>query len=332
LAVLTGRDDLDPVHARGVVRRVGDHYDLRLDVRTPRLRQRKALRADSCATLADAAALLIAIALDPLEVATQLNIEPAPRFARPLDPDLPLAVEPRETAPEPVPAPDPTPRAKTPTPTPVRPAEPPPPEPPDTTLLVRVEGALDAGTFQTRPMGDLAGLVGVLHRRLRAELHGMYTLPRALENRATGQKGTIARWALGVRLCGRFVRSVFEIALCGGLEGGLFVGRGQNVRIVAKQDPETPLAQRAPEWFAALLGLGFVWSPHPRVGLGVRTEFVLAPLQRSIFVGDHPPSDDDIPPADRIGLMGIRVSGGLELRFGPGARRDGKAATRPRSR
>lgn len=333
LAVLAGHAELEQVRARGVIRRSGGQYELRLDVHTGRLSQRRSLRADTCDTLGEAAALLIAIVIDPVEVAAQLAVEPAPRRPREIAPEVPVAVEVPERVPEPALPPAPPRRAKTREPLFVRRIDPPPQEPParDTRFIVRVEGAFDAGAFRPST-GDLVGLVGILHQQLRVELQGLYTPPRALVS--GGQRGTIARWALGARLCGRFVRSVFEASLCGGLEGGQFRPTGA-VTIVARQTNPTPAAQSAPEWFAALLGLGVVWSPHPRVGLGVRTEFVLAPLRRNIYVGY---ADVPVDPGEEIGpafyteAMGVRVSGGFEVRFGPGARRDGSARSRPQSR
>jgi len=183
-----------------------------------------------------------------------------------------------------------------------------------TSVFVRVDGAIDAGATP-KIGGDVGGAVGVLHRRLRIEATGLYLLPSPLTFQDQ-RVGVVARWALGVRACGRFVRTVLEIPLCLGLEGGRFLASGAGITV-------SPLDARPP-WFAILLGLGLVWSPHPRVGLGVRTEFVVAPLRAPFTVSDQL--------VHITQPVGVRFGGGLEIRFGPGARRDGTSPARPRNK
>lgn len=291
------------VRVTATARQVGDRHQLDLQIRTPSMSLRRRLEADACATLVQAAALLIAIAIDPLEVASQVSAASAtPQLRLPAD-ELPLAV----TAPEPPPAPSP-PRSTA----PVRPR-------PTPRLrvagLVRLEGALDAGATPG-VAGDVAGAVGLLRGRLRLELHGLYTAPRAID-RGPAAVATLARWAVGARGCGRVVQGRLEIPLCLGVEAGQWLAAGAGITVGRQQ--------ARPPWLGLLAGPGLVWSPHPRVGLGARAELVVAPLRARFTVGEELVYTVD--PA------GLRVSAGVELRFGPGGRsfaaRDRSGAVRP---
>jgi hypothetical protein len=287
------------VKVRGVTRAVGERHELDLRIETRSMTLRRRLVADGCATLAGAAALLIAIALDPLELAEQVAAPPAAPWPRLPADELPLAVPADERPPAPPPA----------APPPERPlAEPAPP----LAALLRLEAAVDAGTTPT-VAGDLALALGLLRRRLRVELLARYTLPRPLrlDDR---EVGTAARWAAGARGCGRILQGALEVPLCAGLEAGQLLARGAGVTV-------DPRAAR-PAWLAALFGLGVLWSPHPRVAVSARAELVLALLRAGFTVSGR--LVHTVEPA------GVRVSFGVELRLGPGARRDGTGRVRPR--
>jgi hypothetical protein len=329
LGALAGHADLEHVRARGVIRRVGAQYELRLEVHTARVHQSRSLRADACGTLGEAAALLIAIVVDPVEVAAQLATEPPTANPRELDPEAPLAVITPEIAP---PASEPPTAPSEPSPPPVRPpaataprAAPSTPSSTaplrarrrarDISLFVRPEAALDAFAAPSITV-DAVGALGLLLPRLRLELHGMYSAARPIV--FNGERyGTLARWAVGARACGRLVRSVLEVPLCAGLEG----------RRLLLSDPHITITDKDPSlsWLTMLVGLGVVWSPHPRVGIGARTEFVVAPWRASFFNEDQEQIDYTQP-------LNIRFALGVEVRFGPGARRDGSAANRPQSK
>jgi len=305
LAALTelGEGPQPRVRVTGSTREVDGRYVLDLQLRTASMSLRRRLAAVDCATLAQAAALLIAIAIDPLEVAAQVgSIEAEPQLRWPGD-DLPLALAWPERAVERVPlrvmVPEPEERAPR-----MRVAG-----------LVRVDGAVDAGATPG-VAADLAGVVGLLRGRLRLEVHGLYTVPRAI-HRGDVAVGTLARWAVGVRGCWRLVQGRLEIPLCGGLEAGQWLAHGAGITVQRQS--------ARPVWLGLLAGLGLIWSPHPRVGLGARAELVVAPLRARFSVGDEV--------VHTVDPVGLRVSLGAELRFGPGGRsfaaRDGTAAVRP---
>ncbi|MFZ6177253.1 hypothetical protein [Nannocystis pusilla] len=316
LAALTRPPDLEGVRVRGVVRRVAGRYELRLDIHTQRLTQRRVERADACDSLDGAAALIIAIAIDPLEFANQLappapEPEPEPEPAPPTPvPPPPDPVEPAPADPEPLPVRDPPPAP--PTAPPSRPPAPPPARAHKLSVLLRVDGAIDAGATPTIA-GDIGGAFGFLYHRLRVEAVGHYMPARPLTFE-DARVGVVARWALGVRGCGRFLPGSLEIPVCLGLEGGQLLAEGAGITVDRRQ--------ARPPWFAVLLGLGLVWSPHPRVGLGVRTDFVIAPLRAQFTV-----SDELVFITQPVG---VRFGGGLEIRLGPGARRDGSTSARPK--
>jgi len=297
LASLTALDGEARVRVTGNTREVGGRFELALRITTTSMSLRRRLTADRCETLGQAAALLIAIALDPLEVASQVAAVSATPQLRPLAEDLPLAI----VGPEAVPVP--TPRVVV----PVRVM--PPVRRVRTQGLLRVEGAIDAGATP-RVAADVVGVVGLLRPRVRVELHGLYTVRQALQLGGT-QVGSLARWAVGARGCGRVVQRRLEVPLCAGIEAGQFLGSGGGIT-VDRQSPRPP-------WLALLAGLGLIWSPHPRVGLGVRAELVLAPIRAGFRVGEQV--------VHTVDPAGVRVGFGIEVRLG-----DGTGPGRPQPR
>ncbi|MBA3548325.1 MAG: hypothetical protein H0T76_17730 [Nannocystis sp.] len=291
------------VRATAVTRRIGEVYQLDLRIQTTSVALRRRLVTEDCATLAEATALLVAIVLDPLEVTAQVSSEAAePRSRLPAD-DLPLAVGVPAEPPAAASPPAALPRRPAPVVVPVR----------RTTPLVRLDAAIDAGATPG-VTGDVGGAIGLLRPRLRLELHGLYTVPRALHV-GTQQVGRLARWALGFRGCARIVQRRLEVPLCLGLEGGQFLATGAGITV-------RPLDARPP-WLAGLAGLGLIWSPVPRLGLGARADLVVAPFRAPFTVGGqvvHTPE-----------VVGVRVGLGAELRFGFD-RRDGTASVRPQPR
>lgn len=291
------------VRATAVTRRIGERYQLDLRIQTTSVTLRRRLVTEDCNTLAEATALLVAIVLDPLEVTAQVSSEAAEPLSRLPADDLPLAVVMPAAPPAAPILPAALPVKAAPVAVPVR----------RTTLLMRVDAAIDAGATPG-VAGDVGGALGLLRRRLRLELQGLYTVPRGLHV-GTQQVGRLARWALGFRACGRIVQRRLEVPLCVGLEGGQFLATGAGITV-------RPLDARPP-WLAGLAGLGLIWSPVPRLGLGARADLVVAPFRAPFTVGGqvvHTPE-----------VVGVRVGLGAELRFGFD-RRDGTASVRPQPR
>lgn len=288
LAGLVGETSAAPLDVSATTRRVGDRYELMLRIRTGAGSLRRRLVTDDCATLAEATALLVAIVLDPLEVTEVVTTPAASPTSRAPAEDVPWAA-PVPEAPTPAPAPPPA-------PTP-RPAPAPPPE--GLQPLVRVDLGIDAGATQGVSY-DLGGALGLLRRRLRVEVVGLYMLPRPLVL-GEQQVGRIARWSLGARACGRVRQRRLELPLCVGVEGGQYLAVGAGITVMARE--------ARPPWFALLAGLGLIWSPHPRVGLGGRAELVVAPFRAQFSVGGEL--------VHSAQPLGVRVGLGVEVRVGP---------------
>lgn len=287
LAGLVDETAAAPLDVTATTRRIGDRYELVLRIRTSAGSLRRRLVSEDCATLAEAAELLVAIVLDPLEVAEVVTPAASPTSRAPAD-DVPSAA--------------PVPAASTfasPPPSAPTPRRPPAPRPEGVQPLVRVDLGLDAGA--TQGVGyNVGGALGLLRRRLRVELLGLYLLPRPLVL-GEAQVGRVARWSLGARACGRVRQGRIELPLCVGVEGGQYLAVGAGITVMARD--------ARPPWFALLAGLGLIWSPHRRVGLGGRADLLVAPFRAQFSVGGEL--------VHSAQPLGVRVALGVEVRVGP---------------
>lgn len=281
-SLIAGQVRVDATVTAGPGRRVA----LELWFATGAREERRTLTADRCAALVDAAALLIAVAID--EQAAQAP-EPAP-LAEPVPVEaaaVPIAEEP---APAPIveePAPPPVVQERAPAPV------------PRVGGFVRPQGGLVLGAVPGAT--GAAGLgFGVLWRRARLELQPMFVAPRtAVKEGREVRASLVAVAALG---CLRVGRGALEVPLCGGFEGGVMRG--------AASGPDGVSAVGG--WFAALVGAGAVWRVHPRVGLWASVQGSAA-VRRPAFVLRGPGPE---VPLFAPEVVTLRVLGGLELRFG----------------
>jgi hypothetical protein len=253
-------------------------------------RSERELVAEHCDALADAAALVIAVTVDPAH-----------------------AVVGDEVVPEPVVVAEPAP--PTPTPTPVTTSQqsratatsivqkPPPLRPARRRtpgFHARVFGGLDTGATPG-PTGTLGAAVGLRGRWFRAELDGSWAFGR--ERTVPGGAGAsarIARGSLAVRGCGVPGRGRIEVPLCAALEAGALVGRGEGATV----QPATAVLP----WVAFSGGPALAISVVPRVALLIGAD-VVVPLWRARFeIGDV----DAFRPA----RVGMRALLGVELRWG----------------
>jgi len=284
-ALVPGQVRVDATVTAGPARR----FTLELWFAAGAREERRTLTADRCAALVDAAALLLAVAID--EMAAQAPEpappEPAPSEHVPIEATVPLVEAPAPVVEEaasppivPERAPATAPRSRV-------------------GGFVRPQGGLVLGAVPGATGAVGLGL-GVLWRRARLELQPMFVAPRtAVKEGREVRAFLVAVAALG---CYRVGRGALEVPLCGGLEGGVMHG--------AASGPDGVSAVGG--WFAALASAGAVWRVHPRVGLwtGVqgsasvwRPSFVLrGPGQEVLLFAPEP--------------VTLRVLGGLELRFG----------------
>lgn len=281
-----------PLRVRGRVRadpREGFVVRLELDDGHASTRE---LRGTSCKELTDAAALVIAMTIDPRLLET---LQEPPAVPEPEAPEAPEAteaepVEPsgsdegppddrppvEDTAREPGaptdptdPSPEQAPRAPAVSDrTPTHPAAPSardtgPRSPASLHFLGRVQAGLGGGPLPgaAAVLGLAAGLGG---RGWRAELSASYWTPRTRTSTANPDVGVRAQlWSLGLHGCGEPRWRTLSFPLCVGVLAGAVHARG-----VGELEPRSV----ASRWVAVALEPGLVWWARPRLGVALRAE------------------------------------------------------------
>ncbi|MCX4242003.1 hypothetical protein [Paraliomyxa miuraensis] len=261
---LLGRaPEANELRAVGVVH-AGPPWRLELTTSIGGRRQQRTLRGNDCRAVAEAAALILAVSVDPIGVDGSLEAPDVPVLPIPpvspvseapgVDPGL--AVTPLDEAA--LPSPRPPPRARP-------------------RVHVRVGGGGELGAIPGGTGGVRGGLA-VVGERMLLRLEGSYWIDRLAE---VGD-GTVRRGAVvglgtvglqgGVHLGGRRVR----VPLVLGLEaGGL---RASGVGLVDARRLTLP-------WFAAVIGTGVSWSITPRVALWATLEGVVPGARTKVRVG-----------------------------------------------
>jgi hypothetical protein len=274
----------------------GDRWRASLSLSDADGRSERSFSAASCTALADATALIVAVTLDPVAVAS-------------LHASVASSSE-REPEREPEPAPP-------------KPDEPKPDEPPaaseprleatiDLTLSssasadpgwpegLRVGLSLHGGAGWG-PVATVAaafgGRVALFGARWRVELGGRWAIPRRIESNSAA--GIFDAWVIEARGC--FVPSVrrLEFPLCPGVELGSVRGRG-----VA---PTLDTNERSFLWVAPSLSQALSWVPVERFAIGLELGLVV-PLTR----GDFVVAESTI---NHLALVGGRALVNLELRL-----------------
>ncbi|MCH9682234.1 MAG: hypothetical protein K0V04_12420 [Deltaproteobacteria bacterium] len=260
------------------------------------------LSAPTCSELASAAALIVAIAVDP-------NVAIGggdPGEVTPPRIDEPSVLVPQEPTTDPVPEidevkPDPVPEESGPVVDEI--AEPPlvpeaPRSPRRLSLGLGVRGGLDVGA-----MGVGASLrlsPALVWPRLRVELLGAWAIPRRVAaDEISGVEARLQRGSAGVAVCPVLSAQAVEIPLCGAVEAGAVegVGRG-SVRGSRAVDPWVGLAVRP----------RLSWWPRPWVGLELEAA-VVANLVRPVFETAQGRR------IYRMGVIGAEFGGGLTFRL-----------------
>ncbi len=288
-----------------VVRPEGEAFVLHLRVRNGDVLDERELRASRCAALADTAALVAAVIIDPAVADALLVPEPEEPEPEPVEPE-PEPVEPAEPEPaEPDPAePDPAEAAS---------AKPsllsradrstaaPPREPMRPWIRARAGGELGA---IPRGTGGAALGVALGRPRLRAELEGQYWVGRVAESphaRARIHLGLVA-----ARTCAVVPRRPLAAALCGGLELGAVRADAIDPRALTRHRP----------WLAAQAEVALRWQPRPGVALWVGAQpFVPIVFPRFELIDPAAPaSPETIHAPSAVGVRGLL---GIELRAAP---------------
>jgi len=242
---------------------------------------RRELTAPRCEELVDAAALVVAIAVDPRAALAAgaseagAGVVPAPprqvsqgtgsseqgvkdMSEGPKDmaqePGDPITDEPA-TADEPAP---PVPK----------------PSPPQRRRLqagLRAAAGVSFARLLPRPSAAVSLAVSLGGRRWRAEIGGLYAPPVPGGTAAIG--GTFQAGAVELRGCPVLRRKTVEVPLCVGLQVGAMVGSGRGSGLATTTTARSP-------WLAATVGAALAWRPRGgRVGPWLQADAIAALLQ-----------------------------------------------------
>jgi hypothetical protein len=190
---------------QGEVREDEGRWALTLMLDIPEGRARRTLDGDNCEVVTDAAALIVAVMLDPQTVLEDLVREPE-----------------AEPALEEAPAPKPTPKT---TPRPTQPRE----------RKVRgIIGIAGTGTFEALPRfgGGLLATAGIDSRYVRAEAVTTYDAPQLRLIDQEARAGAVFDvWTVGARGCGVARVRTLVFPVCAGVELGSLRARGEGLDI-----------------------------------------------------------------------------------------------------
>jgi hypothetical protein len=275
----------DEIALSGVVAREGNGWSLQLRIAVQGAPDERSLAAESCEVLADTAALVAAVLLDPVATTEAIDVD--------------TVVE-RETVPartDPAPMRDAVPKRVR-APAPQRVGEP-RRRVRDIGVWTRVRGGGEIGAIPGGTGGlELALAIGT--RRLRGEIAGSYWVGRSVSRDTSSLRvhlGTVAP-----RVCGLLVQRRIDITTCGGVELGV-------MRADVRGD-----GARQPLWLAIVAELGVRWPATPRVSLWVSAMPFVPVVQPEFELRD--PDD----PARRARVyrpfpVGVRGLAGVEVRL-----------------
>jgi hypothetical protein len=295
------------------VRREADgSWDLRLWTVTQDATRQRSMSGADCAVLAEAAALLAAMAIDA-SVLAHADARPAAveQAEKAEDVDEPPHEPAPDPPPEPEPAPEPEPQPDEPEPQPDEPE--PQPEPPVAeagdaekrrprrfAIATRVHGGISFGDLPG--VGPAVRLGFALQwEYARFELEGHYAFVRHARF-DDGDLGADLRQGFAVaRGCGvlHHRKAKLEFPICAGVEGGASTGRGVGF---------VDIREGRVAWLAVDANAGLVWLPIPQLGLGVSVEPWVAVL-RGRFTAEG------VGELWRPLPVGVRAFAGLEGRF-----------------
>jgi hypothetical protein len=273
---------IDPLHASAVILIQERGLTLTLHLRQADRDAVRELSAANCGDLAEAAALVLALAIDPTatpEAKAQLP-DPAPESrANPAEVGKTRASEDA----------------------PPTPASPPPRAPRPRPLHASVGLLLDVGSLPGASAGPVAAIGYQLHG-FRAELAGIWLPSRA----SSGQVGavSVSLWALIPSACTDLLGSKAVLSACVALEMGRAVGRGRKLQQSVRAGSLHT---------AGSLGLRLTLPLDASTAL-VGESGALVPFQRTRFVSVDTNAADPAPLHESAALA-LRARLSLELRF-----------------
>lgn len=296
------RGQARPVTATGSVRaKPRGGYVLEIAIEGLGGSDRRTIESDACASLAEIAGLLIAVAADP--TTQDSSVASGPRVIA----EPPGASISPESSPETRPRPEV--ESETPVPAGRDPANANGSRPSAKESRIPIGGALriDAlGQFLAvlpRTAGFGIGVAGAIRLpSARAELRARYLLPQPRDySDHVGVGGSFDLWVVGAVACWEpsVGRTIVTLPICGGAELGAMRGRSRGV-------DETGLAHGL--FAAAVVDGAVVVTPFERLGLRLGVEGVVALTHPSFHVRG-------LPTLFRSGRGGLRVAAGVEVRF-----------------
>jgi len=266
IAELAGRVPLaEEIRIRAEVQRRVEDWELRLTTATGRAptTREQVFHADTCESLADATALLVAVLMDPVATAGTVARRTAP-VVRP--PQLE-----RETEPGPPPPRTPAPTTAT---------------SPRPNWSFGVQLGV-GGEYQAVPRGTGGARLSLFAQRPGFELRlaGSYWLPRRTEG--TDQPGAVVQLGTAeLSPCWVPTTGRLQFPICAGVEAGGI--RGDGIDVDRARGPTIA-------WLAATVGPGIRWWVRPRVALVADLQGYGALLRAQLTLGDdaevlHEPS------------------------------------------
>ena len=260
----------------------------------------RSLHASDCETLALAAALVVAVSLDPVAMAAVVLDDDAEVEAAPV-PEVPELGSDVESGPVAEPSVEP----------PARPARrgmstradmPSRVEPRAPVVSNHWLGASGGVALAIVPSLTGAVRLGYAYQRggLRLQAEATYATPRAIAYPAEpAVGGRFQSVAVGVRACFAPATGRFAVPLCGGLEGGAIFGRGIGI-----PNARSPVGA----WIGGLAGAAAVVRVHSRVALLAGADLLVALRRPAFHVGAR-------ETLFRSPSVGLRALAGLELRL-----------------
>lgn len=255
----------------------------------------RSIPGPDCATVVNAAAVVVAVDVEPLGVARSVKAEPS--LQRPQDPGFRtpavLQVNDVEVGPEPVAEPQTAPSRTT-------VSQRSPPTRPDRRLRISAfaRGGATVGALP-RTWGWVGGGLGFGVRSLGVEVFGQHQFAQRIGHAEAPRSGAdVSLSSGGVAGCWLPRRGAFTAGLCISGEAGAATAGGEG--LVRKR--ETTRA-----WAAVGPGVRALWTPGNGLRLGVALDVPISLVQPVFII------DDFEAPLARVGAMAVRV--GLSIGF-----------------
>ena len=286
------RADAHPVTARAVIVESDGAWLLTLDIEGAAGADRRTLEGESCAALADAAALLIGVATGPDADPATDAIEPEVVEPDVVEPEPPAEPEPVED--DPPAEPDPAPREGVP-----NVDDETAPRSPNLGVHARAAGLVEFGTLLPEPVaGGVAIAAGINIPWVRVEARGHYVAPRRLDDVENPGVGVfIDGWGVGASGCGVWEGEWVFLPGCLGAQLGRTRARAFGL--------EQPGVGRG-FWGQLLADVAVGVRVHPRVALTLAAQGALA-LRRPRF------RVRGFPPLFQTGMGAGRLALGVEV-------------------